>query len=122
MSAATLTPTEALAQYLQLQNATRYCVAYSAGMDSHVLLHVAAELLSERDDVELRAVHINHGMQDESDQWVRHAEFICDGLGIPLTIGPIWPRLAFPPIGRLEALQEGDASRNVTPPGMPRCR
>jgi len=88
MGAKVLTPTEALTQYIHSQNvgqnATQFCVAFSAGMDSHVLLHVACELLLGRDDVTLRAVHIDHGLQEDSEQWVRHAEFVCDGLGVPL--------------------------------------
>lgn len=88
MSAKVVTPTEALTQYLHSQKAgeiaTHFCIAFSAGMDSHVLLHAATELLQERDDVELRAIHIDHGLQADSEQWVRHAEFVCDGLGVPL--------------------------------------
>lgn len=85
MSATALTPTEALTQYLQTQTgATQFCVAFSAGMDSHVLLHAAADLLLERHDVALRAIHIDHGLQEDSEHWVRHAEFVCDGLGVPL--------------------------------------
>jgi len=80
-----LTPTEALTQYLQSQvPTTKYCVAYSGGMDSHVLLHAAAELLFDREDLALRAIHIDHGLHEDSQQWVRHAEFVCDGLGVPL--------------------------------------
>lgn len=80
-----LTPTDALIQYLQTQVAVKQlCVAFSGGMDSHVLLHAAASVLQEFDDIELRAVHINHGLHEDSEQWVRHAEFVCDGLGVPL--------------------------------------
>jgi len=80
-----LTPPEALTQYLQTQSATtQFCVAFSGGMDSHVLLHAAADVFLGCDDIELRAVHIDHGLQEDSDQWVRHAEFVCDALGVPL--------------------------------------
>jgi len=59
-----MSPSDALAQYLQSQTGvTQVCVAFSAGMDSHVLLHVAAQYLRDRNDIELRAVHINHGLQ-----------------------------------------------------------
>lgn len=89
MSVKQPTPTEALSQYLQSQNvgdnASQFCVAFSAGMDSHVLLHAASMLLGERDDVTLRAIHIDHGLQSDSEEWVRHAEFVCDGLDVPLT-------------------------------------
>lgn len=79
-----LTPIEALTQYLHSQKATQYCVAYSGGMDSHVLLHAAAELLQDEAGIELRAIHIDHGLNSDSQQWVTHAEFVCDALGVPL--------------------------------------
>lgn len=85
MSARDLQPIDALAQYLNAQaELSNVCVAFSAGMDSHVLLHAAAEVLQERTDVSLRAIHINHGLQADSEHWVRHAEFVCDGLDVPL--------------------------------------
>jgi len=78
-------PVDALAQYLETQTGiTQVCVAYSAGMDSHVLLHVAAKLLHGNDNIDLRAVHINHGLHTESEQWVRHAQLVCDGLNVPM--------------------------------------
>jgi len=80
-------PSDALAQYLNTQTGvTQVCVAYSAGLDSHVLLHVAAQLLQSRDDVELRAIHINHGLQQQSEQWVMHAQQVCDALDVPLIV------------------------------------
>ncbi len=85
MSSRAQHPTDALAQYLNSQaSLTQVCVAFSAGMDSHVLLHAAADILQDRPDVALRAIHINHGLHNDSDHWVRHAEFVCDGLGVPL--------------------------------------
>jgi len=78
-------PSEALSHYLETQTGiTQVCVAYSAGMDSHVLLHVTAKLLQGNDNIELRAIHINHGLHDQSEQWVRHAQLVCDGLNVPM--------------------------------------
>lgn len=79
-----LTPIEALTQYLHTQKASQYCVAYSGGMDSHVLLHAATELLQDEAGIELRAIHIDHGLNPDSQQWVTHAEFVCDALGVEL--------------------------------------
>ena len=87
MSASGLNPTDAVAQYLNTQaGLSHVCVAYSGGMDSHVLLHAVAELLHDRHDVSLRAIHINHNLHADSEHWVRHAEFVCDGLGVPLVV------------------------------------
>ena len=40
-----------------------YVVAYSGGMDSHVLLH-----LCKQAGVVARAIHVHHGLQIEADQ------------------------------------------------------
>ncbi|MCG2633773.1 MAG: tRNA lysidine(34) synthetase TilS [Gammaproteobacteria bacterium] len=57
----------------------RIRVAYSGGMDSHVLLHALAHSCW-RD--QLSAVHINHGLQPESAEWSRHCEEVCRMLGV----------------------------------------
>lgn len=57
-----------------------FLVAYSGGLDSHVLLH----LMSGIPDIAVRAVHIDHGLQDVSPWWSRHCRDICSDFGIPL--------------------------------------
>ena len=57
-----------------------FLVAYSGGLDSHVLLH----LMSRIPDIALRAVHIDHGLQDVSPWWSRHCRDVCSDFGIPL--------------------------------------
>jgi len=57
-----------------------FMVAYSGGLDSHVLLH----LMSRLPDIAVRAVHVDHGLQDVSPWWSRHCRDICSDLGIPL--------------------------------------
>ena len=56
-----------------------FLVAYSGGLDSHVLLH----LVSRLPDVTIRALHIDHGLQDASPWWGRHCRDICNDLAIP---------------------------------------
>lgn len=51
-------------------NAKNFYVAYSGGIDSHVLLHLCAKTNLCID--KLTAVHVNHGLQALSDTWVRH--------------------------------------------------
>lgn len=66
----------------RLQNNTgRIVVAYSGGCDSHVLLHWLANHLSNQ----IEAVHVNHGLSAEANQWQAHCESVCDGLKILLT-------------------------------------
>ena len=55
---------------------SRYVVAYSGGVDSHVLLHLCLQAR-----LPLRAVHIHHGLQAEADVWGAHCENVCRQLG-----------------------------------------
>ena len=54
-------------------------VAYSGGLDSHVLLHALTRVVPAKN---LRAIHINHGISPFSDQWQAHCEQACADFGI----------------------------------------
>jgi tRNA(Ile)-lysidine synthase len=54
-------------------------VAYSGGMDSHVLLHALATYFPW---VVLEAVHVNHQQSLHANVWERHTESICAELGV----------------------------------------
>ena len=58
-----------------------YVVAYSGGIDSHVLLHCCKKL-----NLPVRAVHVHHGLQNIADEWVIHCQSICRALNIHLDI------------------------------------
>lgn len=61
-------------------------LALSGGMDSMVLLHSLDQLRRQsRLDFELRAVHVNHGLQEEAESWQQHCERSCEQLGIELS-------------------------------------
>lgn len=73
-----------LLQRLEKSNLVRnYYVAYSGGMDSHVLLH---SLVSIKDDLNCNiiAIHINHNLHDDAHLWADHCEAVCTDLGIEL--------------------------------------
>jgi tRNA(Ile)-lysidine synthase len=77
---------ERLWQRLQaLPPTSGYCVAYSGGRDSHVLLHALASL-RPRLSRPIRAIHIDHGLQPDSPSWARHCERVCRQLQIPLGV------------------------------------
>ncbi len=57
------------------------CVGLSGGLDSTVLLHATAALAT-REGRALRALHVNHGLQPESDDWVDACRRLCAGLGV----------------------------------------
>jgi len=58
-----------------------YVVAYSGGVDSHVLLYCCKQL-----NLSVRAIHVHHGLQDVADDWVEHCQAACDQLSIPLDV------------------------------------
>nr|CAA6809397.1 MAG: tRNA(Ile)-lysidine synthetase (EC [uncultured Thiotrichaceae bacterium] len=58
-------------------------VAYSGGLDSHVLLHALATLQQHSvDRPSIRAIHIDHGLQLVSGAWSMHCEAVCVELNI----------------------------------------
>jgi len=65
----------------KIADAGRYLVAYSGGMDSHVLLHAIAAL-RERLSGQLVAVHIDHGLNPQSSRWSEHCQHKCVELDI----------------------------------------
>lgn len=62
----------------------RFVIAYSGGLDSHVLLHTIAALRTELGGCELLAVHVNHGLSANAQQWAAHCAKQCEQLGITL--------------------------------------
>lgn len=56
----------------------RYLVAYSGGVDSHVLLHQLAQTHPQQ----LVAVHVNHGLHPRAQQWQQHCEHVCQQLSV----------------------------------------
>ncbi len=58
-----------------------FVVAYSGGLDSHVLLHLCV-----RHRLRVRAVHVHHGLQAGADGWAAHCQSVCDALGVALAI------------------------------------
>ena len=90
-------PADAFARYVEAHpQVDGYCLAYSGGRDSHVLLHVAAQLLGTSDSVRLRALHIDHGLSADSQVWASHCERVCRQLGV-----------AFERV-RVEVIDDGD--------------
>ncbi len=71
-------------------NARRWLVAYSGGVDSHVLLHLLVRIVARNPGYPpVEVVHVNHQLQDGSDQWASHCQQQADALSVPLTIVPV---------------------------------
>lgn len=56
-----------------------YWVAYSGGLDSHVLLHICSELRKTL-PLHLRAVYVNHHLSANANAWASHCATICHDL------------------------------------------
>jgi len=73
---------EALIKWLRTQRTdVTYWLAYSGGLDSHVLLHLMAKLRVVV-PLNLRAVYINHGLSPNAAAWAKHAASVCQQLQI----------------------------------------
>ena len=66
----------------QLPSAERYFVAYSGGLDSHVLLHLCVHLRRVGLIEELAAIHVHHGLMSNADTWAHHCEAIAKELTV----------------------------------------
>lgn len=65
----------------------RCWVGLSGGLDSSVLLHALAILVRpSRPELDLRAVHVHHGLMPEADAWVTHCAQLCEDLAVPLKV------------------------------------
>lgn len=68
------------------RTAPAWCVAYSGGLDSTVLLHLLARLAQCEALPPLSALHVHHGLQAAADAWPAHCQRVCDGLGVSLKV------------------------------------
>lgn len=66
----------------KLPIADRYCVAFSGGVDSTALLIAAAQV--DKIKNKLFAVHINHHIQEQANEWALHCAEVCQNLEVPL--------------------------------------
>ena len=62
-----------------------FWIAYSGGLDSHLLLHALAQLRPQLKQ-KLHAIHIHHGLQAQADDWANHCQDICQALDIPCEV------------------------------------
>lgn len=71
----------------KLQHFERIWVGFSGGLDSMVLLHALASELTLVKKIE--AIHVNHGISQNSDDWEARAALFCKQINIPLTVKKI---------------------------------
>lgn len=81
---------------------SRIWIAYSGGLDSHVLLHAFAQLRQQHTAMQLHAIHVHHGLSPHAAAWEAHCQAVCSQLAIPLEIQRIDPQV----YGRKANLEE----------------
>ena len=75
---------------LQMPRCNSAMVGFSGGMDSVVLLHSLAQLRSSGHlNFQLRAIHVNHGLNQKADAWQQHCELICQELAVELVCAKV---------------------------------
>jgi len=106
-----------LTESLRLTPKDPLFIAYSGGMDSHVLLHAAAALRT-RTRWPVSALHIDHGLQPASEAWARHAAAVCAALAVPYRAERVAVR-DIAELGLEEAARRAryDALRRLLPAG-----
>jgi len=70
---------------LRLSPGAHLKVAYSGGLDSHVLLHALSVLRADH-HFSLSAIHIDHDLQSASAEWGRHCAHICAALDVQYVV------------------------------------
>lgn len=78
-------PGQLLQTISDLPTCNRLLVAYSGGMDSHVLLHGLIGIRNQL-SAEIHAVHVNHGLQSHAQQWTEQCSKFCKQNAIPITV------------------------------------
>lgn len=63
---------------------TSIAIAYSGGLDSSALLHLAHAYAREH-GIALHAFHVHHGISDNADAWLAHCLQTCAALGVQFT-------------------------------------
>lgn len=63
-----------------------YVVAFSGGIDSTVLLHQCCQRFKQGLMHSLRAVYVNHGLQQQAERWAEHCQAVCSEWGVDCVI------------------------------------
>jgi len=76
-----LSPQIIIDEIVGLASEKRIWIAYSGGVDSHVLLHLLANSTHPQLD-NIAAIHVDHGLHDDSSQWSKHCADIAADLNV----------------------------------------
>ncbi len=65
--------------------ANKWVIAFSGGLDSTVLLNLAADYCNYNKTPPLHVLHINHGLSDYAEQWQQHCANVSKQLNLPFS-------------------------------------
>lgn len=63
-------------------NAPRWLIAFSGGVDSSVLLHLAVQFSRQYSGPPVAALHVHHGLSDSANNWQAHCRAQCEALAV----------------------------------------
>ena len=76
---------EQIASHLSAyRQADAWVVAFSGGLDSTVLLDLLVKARAANNLPSIKAIHINHQLQDEANSWQRHCVSVCQSIGVDI--------------------------------------
>lgn len=75
-----------MTQLAPWRQAPSWCVAFSGGLDSTVLLHALVQAQHTHQLPPLRALYIHHGLQQAAEAWPAHCAAQCRAWGVPLEV------------------------------------
>jgi len=94
--------------FQQLTSQNKIYIAYSGGVDSHVLLYSFCQLRLVYPALQIFALHINHGICANADNWQEHCQKICDDLSVRCLVKSVFVKSEILPGQSVEA-----AARNL---------
>lgn len=71
------------AVFIELMPSRNVLLAFSGGMDSHVLLDALCQLRDNGFSLNIRATYVNHHLQTASEAWGVHCARVCSQLQVP---------------------------------------
>ncbi len=74
---------EHLFDKLGLNSQKNFYVAFSGGKDSTALLHLLVSIRKQY-GFSLTALHVNHNLNDDSNNWVKHCKQVCSQMGVEI--------------------------------------
>jgi tRNA(Ile)-lysidine synthase len=66
-----------------LVNIQRFWVAYSGGVDSHVLVFALSRIRQQLSEIDIHVIHVDHRLSPLSSQWSEHCRQVCQRLQFP---------------------------------------